>query len=78
MTSGQSSNGEAGNRGIEDGGSNHLQGSGREGDVGRRSEENGVLRAYATTMEYQVREDCVGAVAKVRQSVARNCAARSG
>ena len=54
VTSRQDNYGKVGNRGIEDGGSSHLQGSRREGNAGRRFEADGVPRAYATTMEYQV------------------------
>ena len=57
-TSRQDNDGKVGNRGIEDGGSGHLQGSGREGNAKRRFEVDGVPRAYAATMEYQVQEDC--------------------
>ena len=77
-TSRPSSDGKTGNRGVEDGGSDHPQGSGRESHAGRRSEAYGVPRAYAATLDYQVQEDRVGAVAETRQLVAKNLAVGSG
>ena len=74
----QSNNGKVGNHGVEDGGSGHLKESGREGDAGRRSKADGVPRAYATIMEYQVQEDHAGAAAETRQLVAQNYVTGSG
>ena len=73
----QSRDGQAGEHSIEDCGSSHPEGSGREGDAGRRLEEDGMPRGHATVVVHQVQKDRAGATAKVRQSVEWNHAARS-
>ena len=65
-TSRPSGHGEARDYGVEDGGSSYFQGSGREGDAGRGSKADGLPRAHAAAMEYQVRENRISATAKAR------------
>ena len=73
---GQKSNGKDG--GVEDRGSGHPQRKGREGDVGRGLEADGMPQTHAPTLEHQVREDRPRATAEERQPVARNRATRAG
>ena len=53
----QSRDGQAGERSIEDCGSGHPEGSGREGNVGGGLEEDGMPRTHVAAMVHQVQED---------------------
>ena len=67
---------QASKRSIEGCSSGHHEGNGREGNAGRRLEEDGMPQTHAVAVVHQVREDRAGAVVEARQFVEWNCAIR--